>query len=149
MVERAILDKVVYSKFIEIIKAQGGYIRNEYLEGIDESIDIPVICKSATYMKEVKADKDGYLNILNAEKIGTALVELGGGRHKKTDDIDYSVGFKFAKKVGDKVQKGDTIVYVYFNDKDKFKKSMEELLPVIKLHSIKPVVKLHIIEIIS
>lgn len=149
LVEKAILDRVAYKKFIEIVKAQGGYITNEYLEGIDENVDIPVISAKATYMKEVKADKDGYVNIQNAENIGMALVELGGGRHKKTDHIDYSVGFKFAKKIGDRVKKGDTIAYVYFNDKDKFIRSMEELLPVIKVESIMPIVKPSIIEVID
>ncbi len=149
LIEKAILDKEAYRKFIEIVKAQGGYITNEYLEGIDESIDMPVVSSKATYMKEVKADKDGFVNIQNAEKIGMALIELGGGRHKKTDKIDPAVGFKFAKKIADEVKKGETIVYVYFNDKEKFKRSMAELLPVIKVERIRPVLKPHIIEVIK
>lgn len=149
LVEKAILDRSAYNKFIQIVKAQGGYLTNQYLEGIDETIDLPVISSKAEYMKEIKADKDGYVNIKNAEKIGTALVELGGGRHKKTDSIDLAVGFKFAKKIGDEVIKGDTIVYVYFNDKDKFNRSMQELLPVIRIENIKPVIKPNIIEIIK
>lgn len=149
LVEKAILDGSAYAKFIEIVKAQGGYVTNEYLEGIDENIDIPVISSKAVYVKEIKADKNGYVNIQNSEKIGNALVELGGGRHRKSDSIDLSVGFKFAKKIGDEVKKGDTIVYVYFNDKDKFSKSMEVLLPVIRIELVKPVIKPHIIEVIG
>lgn len=148
LVEKAILDGSAYDKFIEIVKAQGGYITNEYLEGIDENIDMPVLSSKSKYMKEIKADKNGYVNIKDAEKIGTALVELGGGRHKKTDTIDLAVGFKFAKKIGDEVKKGDTIVYVYFNDKDKFSRSMQDLLPVIRIELVKPVIKPHIIEVI-
>ena len=149
LVEKAILDRSAYTKFIDIIKAQGGNTTKEYLEGIDENIELPVLLSKVAYMKEVKADKDGFLNIRNAEKIGSALVELGGGRHKKSDLVDLAVGFKFAKKIGDKVKKGDTIVYVYYNSAEKFKKSMEELLPVIKIELLQTVLKPHIVEVIT
>lgn len=147
LVEKSILSRDAYKKFIEIIKAQGGRTKKQYLECIDEKIEVPVISHKAEYTKEIKAIQDGYLNIKNAEKVGMALVELGGGRHKKSDDIDYSVGFKFLKKNGEKVNKDDVIAYVYFNDNEKFKRSMEELLPVIKVEIKKPVVKPHIISI--
>lgn len=149
LIETSILDKSAYNKFIQIIKAQGGKTEIKTVEGTLEEIEFPVTNSKTIYMKEVKADKDGYLNIINAESIGNALTELGGGRQKKIDAIDYTVGFKFTKKIGDEVKKGETIIYVYFNDKDKFKASMEELLPVIKIQILKPSIKPHIIEIIK
>ncbi len=149
MVEKAILTRSAYAKFLEIIRYQGGRTTKTYLDGVAGSIELPVMRSKASFVKEIKADKDGYFNIKDGEKIGNALVLLGGGRHRKTDSIDYSVGFRFTKKIGDAVKKGDTIVYVYFNDKDKFTKSMEEMLPTLKVEIVKQITKPHIIEIIE
>ncbi len=40
--------------------------------------------------------------------LGMAVVHLGGGRIKKTDSLDSSVGITFYKKTGDKVSKRGT-----------------------------------------
>ena len=44
---------------------------------------------------------------LDAEKVGKAGLELGIGRKRKEDPIDYRVGLIFNKKIGDKVEKED------------------------------------------
>ena len=62
---------------------------------------------------------------IDSKKIGEALVALGGGRERKEDKIDSSVGFEFSKKVGDKVEEGDTILTVLYNDKTKFEAAYE------------------------
>ncbi len=115
-----IVSKRAYKKFIDIVKAQGGHITSVYMEHLTENIDIPVLPYKAKFMKEIKADKNGYVNYVRTDKIGQALVELGGGRHKKEDEIDLSVGFELKKKNGEYVNQGDCIMQVYFNDKEKF-----------------------------
>lgn len=119
-IEKVITSKKAYDKFIELVKAQGGHIYEVYMDWIGMNLDMPVLKDNVKYMKEIHAQKDGYVVSIDSKKIGEALVCLGGGRQKKDDLIDYSVGFEFIKKVGDRVTEGETILKVLYNDKDKF-----------------------------
>ena len=67
----------------------------------------------------VAAAETGYVKQIDTLKIGLALMILGGGREKKEDTIDYGVGLIVRKKVGDLVKKGECIVEIYGNNKEK------------------------------
>ena len=144
----AILSRKAYNKFIDIVKAQGGHITSCFMEHLGKHVDIPVLPYKAKFMKEIKADKDGYVNYLRTDEIGYALVELGGGRHKKDDEIDLSVGFVIKKKNGEQVKQGDTIMQVLFNDRDKFESSAIHISKAIKVDEYKGISKPHILNII-
>lgn len=122
---KAITEKKAYDKFIELVKAQGGYISNVYMDWIQMNLDMPVLRDQAKYLKEITAEQDGYIVSIDSKKIGEALVALGGGRRIKGERIDYAVGFEFLKKVGDKVKAGDIIMNVLYNDKEKFDEAFE------------------------
>lgn len=124
---KSITSKKAYDKFIELVKAQGGHIYEVYMDWIGMNLDMPVLKDSVKYMKEIHAQKDGYIVSIDSKKIGEALVCLGGGRHKKEDEIDYAVGFEFVKETGEKVKEGDTILKVLYNDKDKFNAAFDYL----------------------
>lgn len=145
----AIISKRAYKKFIDIVKAQGGNITSVFMEHLGENVDIPTLPYKAKYMKEIKADKEGYVNYLRTDEIGYALVELGGGRHKKDDAVDLSVGFIIKKKNGDEVKPGDTIMQVLFNDRDKFDSAAKNISNAIKIDEYKPITKPHILDIIT
>ncbi|MNI85254.1 Pyrimidine-nucleoside phosphorylase [compost metagenome] len=100
------------------------------------SLDMPVLIDQAQYLKEITAEKDGYIVSIDSKKIGEALVALGGGRQKKGEEIDYAVGFEFLKKVGDKVQAGEAILNVLYNDKDKFNEAFEYINDAIYIDNI-------------
>lgn len=105
-----------YSKFIELVKGQGGYIKSEYLEGLDKTIDIPIIEEKATCKKEIYATTNGYIQSIKSDNVGRALIELKGGRKKKEDVIDHSSGLVFSKKIGDKINDGESILTIYYNE---------------------------------
>ncbi len=111
-------NKKAYAKFLELVKNQGGQV--EYIENLDlfekAKITIPIHAKQA-----------GYIHKLDAKKIGEASVKLGAGRIKKEDSIDYSVGFYLEKKIGDKVEIGDILAYVYANDEDNANSVIEDV----------------------
>jgi len=132
----SILDRSAYNKFIELVKAQGGHIYNVYMDWLGMNLDMPVIDENVKYLKEIHAQSEGYIVSIDSRKIGEALVALGGGRNKKEDKIDYAVGFEFSKKVGDKVNEGDTILTVYYNDKGKFSDAYEYLSDAINIDDI-------------
>ena len=81
----------------------------------------------------VSAKEEGYIKSINAEKVGKLSVYLGAGRLKKEETIDSSVGFVFNKKVGDKVEIGDNLVYIHANDEEKCEKALKELEEIIEI----------------
>lgn len=154
-IKEAILSRVAYNKFIELVKAQGGHIYNVYMDWVGMNLDMPVLDDKVRYLKEIHAQSDGYVVSIDSKKIGEALVALGGGRNKKDDKIDYAVGFEFAKKVGDKVKEGDTILTVLYNDKEKFQKAFEYIEDAIYIDDVEDDVakalksKPHVLDIID
>ncbi|KJS18505.1 MAG: thymidine phosphorylase [Peptococcaceae bacterium BRH_c4b] len=105
------LQKIIHSgqvvnTFKQLIKIQGGN---------PEVIDNPGKLPQAKYHVEVKASQEGYVTAINAEAIGVSAMLLGAGRKKKDDLIDYSAGLTMVKKVGDKVNAGDTICLLHTN----------------------------------
>src|SRR6202795_1428807 len=87
------------------------------LQGGDESvIDDPqrVLPKARFHLNVLSAQK-GFVTATNCENFGTALAMLGGGREKKEDKIDHAVGLEFLKRIGDRVEKGETLVTIHYN----------------------------------
>ena len=76
---------------------------------------------------EWKARKRGHIARINTEQIGRILIELGGGRKRASDPVDPAVGMLFHRKLGAKVQAGDTIATVYAPAVFSAKERMNEL----------------------
>ena len=97
-------------KFLEMVEYQGGNSR-----GIENYKQL----HQPSYNNELKAEKSGYIQSMDTYKIGLATVELGCGRKKTTDMVDPTAGIKFYKKIGDKMNKGDTILRYFNSDSNK------------------------------
>jgi pyrimidine-nucleoside phosphorylase len=97
------------AKFKEFVAAQGG----------DASFadDTSKFAK-AKEIVEVKADKSGFISHIDALAIGHAGMLLGAGRETMADIIDPAVGIVLNKKVGDSVEKGEALCYIYTNGKN-------------------------------
>lgn len=93
-------------KFRELIEAQGGDT---------DVISHPEKLMTARMKIPVEAQESGYIYEIEAKNIGQAVVNLGGGRMKKEDIVDSSVGVEVLKKIGDKVEKGDILMYIHTN----------------------------------
>ncbi len=63
---------------------------------------------------EVVVEMEGYVSHIEADLVGKSAMVLGAGREKKGDEIDPSVGVVLEKKIGDKVEKGDTLAKIYY-----------------------------------
>jgi pyrimidine-nucleoside phosphorylase len=103
-------DGSVYKKFLEIVEIQNGDIKY-----INDWKDL----KRAKYSKAVKADISGYVSKINAYKFGLASIELGCGRKKVSDKIDYLAGIILNKKSGNRVEKGDILYTLFAEDEAK------------------------------
>lgn len=106
MVRLAIENGSALEKLKEAVDAQGGDI--SYIDDTSKFIE-------ASVCTEYKAEKSGYINKIDAQKIGRASVLLGAGREKKDDVIDFGAGIYLCKKTGDEVREGDTVARLYTN----------------------------------
>ena len=59
------------------------------------------------------AKRDGYLTAMNAEGLGMAVVEMGGGRKKIGQPIDHAVGLEMLARLGDRVKRGQPLLVVF------------------------------------
>ncbi|MBC7226471.1 MAG: thymidine phosphorylase [Thermoflexales bacterium] len=123
---QAIADGRAWRKFRALVAAQGGDVRF-----VDEPDRLP--CAPIT--EPIPAPTDGYLQKVDAAQIGMAVVDLGGGREKKGDPIDHSVGVIVHYKVGDRVQKGTPLCTIYASDRVRLEQARDRLL---KAHTIGP-----------
>jgi thymidine phosphorylase len=79
-------------------------------------------------METVKAPRSGYIAGLDAAEVGRTGVDLGGGRAKKGDPIDYAVGLICQAKVGAHLGEGDPLFTIHANDRAKFEAARQRLL---------------------
>lgn len=96
-----------YKYFEKMVHSQGGNVAS--LKDFHKQF--------AINKKEIYSDFDGWINEINALKIGNAAMILGAGRQIKSDKIDHSVGIQLNVKVGMKIKKGNLLATIYHNNK--------------------------------
>lgn len=88
-----------FEKFREMVAAQGG------------NLDLP---RSRTgFQFEIRANRSGYIGRMNAETLGLAVIDMGGGRRVLSDSIDHSVGLEMLVRIGDRVSVGQPLIRVH------------------------------------
>lgn len=65
------------------------------------------------FQYEIKANNFGYIHYLRADEIGLVSVELGAGRKKKDDPIDFDAGIYLNKENNEYTVLGETIATLY------------------------------------
>lgn len=111
-------------KFKKLVENQGGDV--SYIDDTNKF-------KKAKYILPVKLEKSGTITELKAEEIGKLSVFLGAGRMKKEDKIDAEAGIVLNKKVGNNVEKGETVAYIHANNEKKAKEAVEKLIKIYNL----------------
>lgn len=106
LLNEAIENGSALDKFKTFLENQGG----------DASVvNSPELLPTAEYQIDYKAKSSGVVSELIANEIGVASMMLGAGRQTKEDDIDLSVGIVLNKKVGDKVNVGESLLTIHSN----------------------------------
>jgi pyrimidine-nucleoside phosphorylase len=119
---RSLEDGTAWRKFVEWITAQGG----------DPAVlDNPALLPQASLVETVAAPRSGFIASIDAAEIGKTGVMLGGGRTKKGDPIDYSVGVIHHAKVGDEIAQGDPLLTIHANQADTLAEARQRLLAAI------------------
>lgn len=114
--ENTIKDGSALEKLRGMIENQGGDS-----SCVDDLSKLP----SASDKTDVRSEKDGYIRSIDALGIGRAAMLLGAGRATKEDEIDPAVGVMLAKKIGDKVRRGDVLATLHHNGNKGLKESSE------------------------
>ncbi|MCA4773097.1 pyrimidine-nucleoside phosphorylase [Staphylococcus pseudintermedius] len=109
MLQEVIDNGKALEKFKTFLSNQGG----------DASVvDEPSKLPTAQYQFELPAKRSGVVSEMIANEIGIASMMLGAGRQTKEDVIDLAVGLVLNKKVGDRVEEGQSLLTIYANSED-------------------------------
>ncbi len=95
------------ARFREMVMAQGGD---------PQVVDDPTRLARAPVIREFRAEFDGVITTVEPRTIGHAVVALGGGRARTTDQVDPAVGFLIPAKPGMPVTRGDLLGTVHARD---------------------------------
>jgi pyrimidine-nucleoside phosphorylase len=108
-----------WAKFVEWITAQGGD---------PGQLENPDTLPTAALIETIEAPRSGNVAAIDAAEVGQTGVELGGGRQKKGDPIDYSVGVICHAKIGTQLARGEPLFTIHANDPDKLAAARQRLL---------------------
>jgi pyrimidine-nucleoside phosphorylase len=97
---QAIADGSAFEAYERWIRAQGG----------DPSEDV---LPAAAVVRELPAERGGYVAELGAVAVGQAALHLGAGRQTKDDIIDHAVGVVCLLKPGDRVAEGEPLAEIH------------------------------------
>jgi pyrimidine-nucleoside phosphorylase len=97
-------DGSAWRKFISMVYAQDGDASS--LEKIEQVHRAPII-------HPLLAHTSGTVKKMDAETIGRASLFLGGGRQTADDTIDFAVGLSQIKKIGEKVEEREPLLFIH------------------------------------
>jgi thymidine phosphorylase len=105
-------------KLREMITEQGGE------PGV---IDDYSLLPSARHSHIIEANRAGFAQGFDAEKVGQALAVLGGGRERVEEAIDHAVGAIRGSFPGDEVRSGDRLLELWYNDESRLPRALDIL----------------------
>ena len=118
-----------YEKFLILVTEQGGDLSvGEHTEKYPTS----------KYNMEIASKCNGYIHSINSLEIGLLANELGAGRTKMTDAIDYRAGIVLKKKERDPIKIGEPLVDVAFSKEISENYIEEKIQKAIEIKEVKP-----------
>ncbi len=108
LLEELIQSGAAFAKFKTMVEAQGGDL---------STVDQPELLPVAELIHPCKNPVGGYVQSLDARKVGLASMKLGAGRGTIESSIDFSSGVLLKKKVGDFVSTGEVLAELHTNEK--------------------------------
>ncbi|MGB0388722.1 MAG: thymidine phosphorylase [Ardenticatenaceae bacterium] len=112
-------DGAAWQKFVSMVKAQGGDI---------SCIEEPAKLPQAPIQQLIPAPQSGVIAAIDAQEVGLTVVELGGGRAKKSDPINPAVGVVHHAKVSNCVKAGDPLFTLHAATASDFTAARDRLL---------------------
>ena len=118
MLIRGIEDGSALNKLAQLVEGQGGDKNAVYNTELLPSAPVryEAICKQT-----------GYVQHISAADVGLVSMHLGGGRVTKESEIDLSVGLILNKKVGDRIEAGESLGTIHATSMEKAEQAAELL----------------------
>ncbi|HYO78632.1 MAG TPA: thymidine phosphorylase, partial [Thermoanaerobaculia bacterium] len=86
-------------------------------QGDPSIVDDYSLLPQPTATIEVKAPQSGFITHIDTYQAGMFTVDLGAGRKKADDVIDYAAGVMFDRRTGDEVKAGDVIARIQLGNR--------------------------------
>ncbi|MFO7848611.1 MAG: pyrimidine-nucleoside phosphorylase [Spirochaetia bacterium] len=126
---RAVDSGEALRRFARTIELQGGD------PTVTENVDkLP----RASRVVPLKAESSGYIASFNTVDLGISAMLLGAGRMKKEDSIDPAVGYWLKKRIGDPVEKGETVAEYHVNSQENLEEAMDRFRSGMSIQGEKP-----------
>ena len=128
MAKATLADGSAFQKLCAMVQRQGGDV--SYLDHPEQLPCAPVYA--------VQAEQDGFVAAMQTEEIGAVAGMLGAGRERKEDKVDPAAGIRFVKKIGEPVQRGETLAFLYTNRPDQVAQAGERYRDAVRISSTPP-----------
>jgi len=138
--ENALTGGEAFDRLACMVRLQGGN---------PEALTDPTLLPRAFRQVAVKAQKSGFITTLRTTEIGQCALLLGAGRQKKSDRIDPAVGLRMQKRLGDSVQKGETLAVLHINKEDHLDEVLARFQQAVQIGDSRPAARTLIYKTIS
>lgn len=128
MLQDALKNGAGWSKFREFVEAQGGDSK-----ALEER-RLPLAPQRIPYL----AREAGYVQGIDAKKVGLLAMILGAGRTTKESQIDLGAGVLLTKKSGAWVEAGEPVLYLYSREQVKIEEGLKFAEDVFRIGQEKP-----------
>ena len=103
-VDAVVRSGAALDKFRQMVEFQGGKLD---WEAKDCGLTI------APVAAVLEAPEDAVLQAVDGYEVGMSVVQLGGGRQRKDDNVDPAVGLQWNVRIGDRVTRGQPLVQIH------------------------------------
>ena len=119
MARAAIADGRAAERFGRMVAAMGG--PSDFVENWRKHLP------TAPVIRDFAATESGWITGFDGEKMGLAVIEMGGGRQVESDVIDPATGLSDVLELGAQVQAGDPILKIHARSEEEAER-IEEML---------------------
>jgi len=116
-------DGTAAAKFSAMVEAFGG--PTAFLDRIE------TLLPAAPFVQPVLAPEAGFIQDVDARRIGLAMVALGAGRTRPGQPLDHNVGLSGMVHIGDCVTAGQPLCTLYARDEASFRSAQDAILAAI------------------
>jgi len=109
-IARALEDGSAAERFGQMVSELGG--PNDLLENPDAHLS------EAPCIVDLPAGASGFASAIDARALGHAVVQLGGGRLRQDDELDFSVGLDRIARVGQALEPDTPLLRIHARDRE-------------------------------
>ena len=133
-------DGSALQKFRQSIEVQGGNA---------QVIDSFELFPTASAEFVISSPRAGYVSRISADDVGQAAMLLGAGRDRMDSKIDAAVGIVLEHKTGDRIQAGERLCTIYYNEDTHLEEASQMVEDAFRISSTPPEARPLIYEVIQ